>query len=645
VDRIEIAPLTQDDAKGVKWSGTATLYLDDDTAIALTVKRKLRKKKGTWKYKLKSLKRAKPKVRVSAELGGAPEQVLKFRLLFKGAAKVKLRDVTKVTLGDCGGGGPKPTTFTVGTAGGSFDAAGGKVSFFFPVGAVTDDTTITVTPIAPPANTEFIAGTMYEFEPDMSFLQPVDLTITYDDSGLTGDEADLRLAKFLEGDPAYGNQRMWVHSGVDTANNRVTGFITGFSGSGTRHIGPTNARPPAQFALDVNMDQSVTLTWISNSSAAVIIERTDARYDFRSPADGDFKQIRVASASAQTFTDSSTRGQNGIYYYRLRSLVNQTQSWPTHYERAAIVGTASPPRAVDSFTATAYACGGIELKWDWDPGDPNDPNDPKHEIGVTDIKIERKLAAAGDNTYVLVDDLPGAAYFHVDSTPLVPGTRYTYRITAINSHGPGGARTATVTSSASEFTVSLSGRNLWIPPGDSGGVTVTLHWMVASRPVTFSATTNSSRVTAAFSPSGTTEGSTDLVLAVDAAAPRGLRVNVTITADDGGGSPCAIPGLTLLVDDPPAPPASVTLTGTKYTSGAGGELLTLIGTGFVTYTTGNAGTSAVYIDGTEWPELWVVSDTQIEVYLYRPPFTAGRHKVKVVNPDGAETQELEFTAD
>ncbi len=66
VDRILIGPLTDVNDKGVKFAGSATLYLDDETELLLEVKRKLRKKPNTNKFKLKTGKRLDPKVRVTA---------------------------------------------------------------------------------------------------------------------------------------------------------------------------------------------------------------------------------------------------------------------------------------------------------------------------------------------------------------------------------------------------------------------------------------------------------------------------------------------------------------------------------------------------------------------------------------------------
>ena len=50
----------------------------------------------------------------------------------------------------CAGCSARRTGFIVDAAGGTFYAAGGRVSFFFPAGAVPEATTITVTPETPP---------------------------------------------------------------------------------------------------------------------------------------------------------------------------------------------------------------------------------------------------------------------------------------------------------------------------------------------------------------------------------------------------------------------------------------------------------------------------------------------------------------
>ncbi|MHC4473563.1 MAG: hypothetical protein ACYS99_21690 [Planctomycetota bacterium] len=100
VDRIVIVPLTPQNVKETKFGGSGTLHLDDETAIPLEVKRKLRKKKDTYKFKAKSPKKFKPKAKVRFQTNGSFTEVLKFKLTLKlEAGKVKQKDPANAAVG------------------------------------------------------------------------------------------------------------------------------------------------------------------------------------------------------------------------------------------------------------------------------------------------------------------------------------------------------------------------------------------------------------------------------------------------------------------------------------------------------------------------------------------------------------------
>jgi hypothetical protein len=628
LDRIVIGPLTSDDEKGVKFSGAATLYLSDDTEILLEVRRKLRKKQGTWKYKLKTPRRAKPKVKCTAETGGDPEEVIKFKLKFKGEEKVKLKDPARVTLGECPPVVPIPTTFTVGPAGGSFDAADGKVSFFFPTGAVAEDTTITVTPSDPPPGTDLVTGATYRFEPDMSFLQPVDLTISYDPAMITGDENDLRLAKFLDGDPAEGIQQLAAHASVDTANNRVTGFITGFCCTGTMNIGSTALVAP-DFTIEVNQDSSVTITW-ATPEAVVIIERSERIDSPRTPSDSDFTAAGMLhiNAALLSWRDVTPANVPGFYWYRLRALRDgTTQSAPSPADRVFTWAATQPPPPPATLDATPFTCGGISLSW-------------ASVVEAESYRLERKLTF--EPTYTQIATLLFYETSYIDTRGLSPGGEYDYRVFAVNSAGSSTARHDGVTNSESEYTVWVPQPDHWlrIPPGGSAEIDVTVTGHAGPVDVMLSASIDSTRVTAEFEPS-TTDDQSVLTLTVDPTAPLDLRIVVDILTEPvGSGAPCAIPALQVTVGEPPPPPpppAGPTLVSLEPAFVAAGfpASVTLTGTGFVPGT-------AVFVDGRP-VESGIISDTEISTYIF--PLEAGSHMVKVVNPGGEESNELELFAD
>ncbi|MCU0726038.1 MAG: DUF839 domain-containing protein [Planctomycetes bacterium] len=119
VDRIEIDPLVDQKGNGKKFTGNATLYLDDASEIALTAVRTLIKPTGNWKFTLKSLGSSAPKAMILVETNGDQTQVLKLKLLLKLDPMVSQKDPSKGTIGGCPQGGdgaiefvevPTPTT-------------------------------------------------------------------------------------------------------------------------------------------------------------------------------------------------------------------------------------------------------------------------------------------------------------------------------------------------------------------------------------------------------------------------------------------------------------------------------------------------------------------------------------------------------
>lgn len=119
----------------------------------------------------------------------------------------------------------------VGPTGGTVTAQNDKVTLQVPPGAVSQDITITVSPISNPTNDLRVAsGSLYEFGPDgTQFAQPVTLTLAYDPSDLPPgtDMASLRISKYLDG--------AWQevdNISVDSVAHTVSGQIHSFSSYG-----------------------------------------------------------------------------------------------------------------------------------------------------------------------------------------------------------------------------------------------------------------------------------------------------------------------------------------------------------------------------------------------------------------------------
>ena len=122
----------------------------------------------------------------------------------------------------------QPGGSVVGPDGGTLSFESGKVVMVFPAGAVTMDTTITVTPstVVPPSYPKVLPTTRYDFGPEgITFAQPVSVTVRYEPQELPADaKAEwLQLAKLV------GPSWVPVASQVDAAAHTVTGEVLGFS--------------------------------------------------------------------------------------------------------------------------------------------------------------------------------------------------------------------------------------------------------------------------------------------------------------------------------------------------------------------------------------------------------------------------------
>lgn len=102
-DRIEIAPLVDRTGKGRRFTGSATLLLDDGTEVPMEAVRKLRKRDGSWRFRLRTPKKAAPKVKVRVDTSGDFSEIQKFRLAGEG-----LSDGGRVRQDDPEAAAPRP---------------------------------------------------------------------------------------------------------------------------------------------------------------------------------------------------------------------------------------------------------------------------------------------------------------------------------------------------------------------------------------------------------------------------------------------------------------------------------------------------------------------------------------------------------
>jgi hypothetical protein len=129
--------------------------------------------------------------------------------------------------GNGNGGGTGSASQVIGAAGGKVQLQGGAITLDFPAGAVTADTTISITPggaaTAVPAP---VSGTYFTFSPEgTTFAKPVHLTINYDPNQLPAgtDAATMQIAK------ATSDGWLGVATTVDTAAHTASADLMGFS--------------------------------------------------------------------------------------------------------------------------------------------------------------------------------------------------------------------------------------------------------------------------------------------------------------------------------------------------------------------------------------------------------------------------------
>ena len=120
-----------------------------------------------------------------------------------------------------------------------------------------------------------------------------------------------------------------------------------------------------------------------------------------------------------TFTDTNVR--NGTTYYYQVAAVNGTGEGPRTTEKSAVRGT--PPTAPRNPAATAGTAK-VTLKWSSPASDGG--------ANVTNYRIYRGTTSGGETLLVTV----GTNTNFVDTT-VIKGTRYFYKITAVNPLGEG----------------------------------------------------------------------------------------------------------------------------------------------------------------------------------------------------------------
>lgn len=169
-----------------------------------------------------------------------------------------------------GGSNTPPTpsntaTGIIGANGGVITSTDGKATIQIPAGALTADTTISVTTV-----TENLGqiGSMHQVTAketaELVFSMPVTLKFNYDPSLLSAGaiEQDSKLA-FLE---AYDSWEIFPDSAVDTVNHVITATTTHFSNVGWIQTFPDSAAPKLGFPLDLYTPYNAPITSVFDHS-------------------------------------------------------------------------------------------------------------------------------------------------------------------------------------------------------------------------------------------------------------------------------------------------------------------------------------------------------------------------------------------
>ncbi|PYJ28593.1 MAG: hypothetical protein DME90_07325 [Verrucomicrobia bacterium] len=174
----------------------------------------------------------------------------------------------------------------------------------------------------------------------------------------------------------------------------------------------TLINPTALTATAVSSSQ-INLTWTDNSSAE------DGYKIEQSPVDDlHFTQIGVTGPNATAY---SATGLNAgtKYYYRVRAYNAIATSAYSSEKNATTLS--SIPVAPSGLTITAITSGAVSLAW---------TDNSNNETG---FKIQRKQGATGTYTQIAT---PGAnVTTYTDSSALLDGTQYYYKVCATNSAG------------------------------------------------------------------------------------------------------------------------------------------------------------------------------------------------------------------
>lgn len=199
------------------------------------------------------------------------------------------------------------------TSGASISAQSGAVTVLVPTGAVSQSTSITVTPAAsPPSNPRLLAGSAFDLGPaSVTFAQPVTITLKYDRTKITGGspEAGLQLYEVVG-----TSWRIVAGSTVNPQTQTVSGNVTRLGTfavlmqanvetvSVTGDLAPLPVTTTRQFTASLRDNEGLALNrpivWTSSNPAVLTVDPTTGLVTARVPG--------TATITATSETKSGT---------------------------------------------------------------------------------------------------------------------------------------------------------------------------------------------------------------------------------------------------------------------------------------------------------------------------------------------------
>ncbi len=399
----------------------------------------------------------------------------------------------------------------------------------------------------------------------------------------------------LTTDTTYSYKIYAINSvGTSVASTEIAATPTASS------IGALPGAPTGLVATAISPTQ-VSLSWTApaNTGGYPI---TGYKIEFR-VGGGAYVSLVDNTASASTTYSHNGLTTNSVYSYQVYTITAFGTSAPS----ASSAGSTVQPKATSKVTApdppamleaTAVSPTQINLSWVAPSKDGGFP--------ITGYKIESKAGSGSYTTLVSNTATAATVYSH---TALTTGTKYTYKVSAINTVGTGSASvevsaTPTSTSVASApgpppslTAIAVSGTQVnlsWSPPANTGGSAVTgykIEFMTGSGSYAI-LVTNTASTSTTYSHTGLTAGQSYLyrVSAINAIgtsnpSPETSATHAATTQMVTNNAPGAPTGLTAIVVSgtqvnlswsPPANTGGSAVTGYQIESKAGSGSYTIL---------------------------------------------------------------------